>query len=192
MSPSRFKMAAVKAGFPVPPGTSPSWMPASSLYCCQRSVSISSAAARNRRIATSPFVSPPFGRRFASASAGSSNRPPAPRLAAPTAAPFSRKERRLVASGDCSLASIVYSFRIGSASDVLRSGGLVWVYGRDCRRALHPRKRLTSLAAYGKPGIAASGYFQALLAQRGAESGHEGRRDRDTAGTGPGPPAPGG
>src|SRR5712692_1584477 len=35
----------------------PPFTPPSSLYCCQRSVSMISAAARNWRIATSPLVS---------------------------------------------------------------------------------------------------------------------------------------
>src|SRR4029079_11527811 len=161
MSSSSTATASAYAGLPLPPGTSLSWMPASSLYCCQRSVSISSAAARNRRIAASPFVrppfGPPFGRGLASASDGSSNRPPAPRLAAPTAAPFSRKERRLVTSCDWSLASIIFSSRSAPS----RAGGprgLVSFHVRDRRRVFHPRERQTSIAASGKLAIPANGY----------------------------------
>ena len=50
MSLSRFESAAMYAG--LPPFTPPS-----SLYCCHRSLSISSTAARSRRIAMSPLVS---------------------------------------------------------------------------------------------------------------------------------------
>src|SRR5437773_3077067 len=68
-------------------------MPASSLYCCQRSDSRISAAARKRRIAASPSVRPPL----ASAAAVSANSP-APTAPAPTAAPLSKNDRRLVDS----------------------------------------------------------------------------------------------
>src|SRR5882672_825090 len=44
---------------PVWPGTSLSCTPPNSLYWIQRSVSISSAAARNRRMAASPLVRAP-------------------------------------------------------------------------------------------------------------------------------------
>src|SRR5438046_1366066 len=62
-------------------------MPASSLYCCQRSVSRISAAERKRRIASSPFLSVPLARATGR---------PANKLAptAPAPAP-TRNERRL-------------------------------------------------------------------------------------------------
>src|SRR2546428_3688736 len=130
-------------------------MPASSLYCCQRSVSMISAAARNRRIAASPWVRPPL----ASASDGSSNRPPAPRLAAPTAAPLSRKDRRLVRSRDCSLASMSFSSPNLAVSGVPPEG-LVSFHDREGRRVFHPREPLTSIAAYGKLAVTASAHLQ--------------------------------
>jgi hypothetical protein len=77
MSLSRFDNAAMYAG--LPPFTPPS-----SLCCSHRSLSISSAAARKRRTATSPAVSSP-ARRFAlaapatSALAGSAAAPATPR-----------------------------------------------------------------------------------------------------------------
>src|SRR6266511_6326106 len=81
-------------------------MPASSLYCCHRSVSMISAAAKNRRIAASPRVRPPLAR----AGGASVSSRPAPRVAAPTAAPFAKKERRLVRYSDCSTVSMISSF----------------------------------------------------------------------------------
>src|SRR6266567_1004068 len=88
MSESSTCSAAVYAALPLPPGTSLSWIPPSSLYCCQKSVSRISAAAKKRRIAASPGVRPPL----ASASDASPSNS-APSAAAP--AP-SRNERRLV------------------------------------------------------------------------------------------------
>src|SRR5437773_10278677 len=68
-------------------------MPPSSLYCCQRSVSRISAAARNRKIAASPFSSLVEGGLSARALTALPNGPsPAP---TPTAAPEARKARRL-------------------------------------------------------------------------------------------------
>src|SRR5229473_1661215 len=80
-------------------------IPPSSLYCCQRSVSRISAAARNLRMAASPGVRPLL---FASAKADTSfsNRPP-PTVPAPTASPVSRNERRLV---KCSQGFMISSF----------------------------------------------------------------------------------
>ena len=52
MSLSRFESAAMYAG--LPPLTPPS-----SLYCCHKSLSISSTAANKRKIATSPCVIAP-------------------------------------------------------------------------------------------------------------------------------------
>src|SRR5262245_24528362 len=62
-------------------------MPPSSLYCCQKSVSRISSAARNRRMAASPGVSPPL------ASALLANNPNAT-VPAPAASPLRKKERR--------------------------------------------------------------------------------------------------
>src|SRR3954454_2758498 len=106
MSLSSTERALVYALFPVPPGRSLSWIPPSSLYCSHRSASSSSAAARNCRTATSPFVSPPL----ADTGGAVSNRL-APMAPAPTAAPFSRNERRSVRRPDCSTSSMIFTFR---------------------------------------------------------------------------------
>ena len=82
------------SALPVPPGTSLSWMPHSSLYCCHASVSRISAADRNRRIASSPFVSPP---RRPSARLGNT---PTATVPAPAASPVCKNERRLIVP-DC-------------------------------------------------------------------------------------------
>src|SRR3954451_20463042 len=64
-------------------------------------------------MATSPFVSPPL------AEAGSAlTRRLAPMAPAPTAAPFSRNERRSVMRQDCSAASMIFSFRVRASGDV--------------------------------------------------------------------------
>src|SRR5712692_6683921 len=106
MSPSSVLSAAVYAGLPLPPGSSLSWIPPSSLYCCQASVSRISAAARKRRIAASPGVRPPAP---SAGDASAKSRPVAitPALAA---APLSRNERRLVRAADCSVVSMIFSF----------------------------------------------------------------------------------
>src|SRR5256886_544062 len=65
-------------------------MPPSSLHCCHKSASISSAAARNRRIALSPAVRPPLA--LAVEALANS---PAPIVPAPTASDLPKKERRL-------------------------------------------------------------------------------------------------
>src|SRR6266481_4306973 len=65
-------------------------MPASSLYCCHKSVSMISAAARNRRIASSPAVRPPLA-----LAVGALANSPAPIVPAPTASDLPKKERRL-------------------------------------------------------------------------------------------------
>src|SRR5207245_1332883 len=89
--------AAVLGAFPLPPGTSLSGIPPSSLYCTQKSVSRISAAAANRSRAASPRVRRPLcssGPSWANADEVWANRP-APTLAAPaTPMPF-RNERRL-------------------------------------------------------------------------------------------------
>src|SRR6266436_83289 len=99
MSESSSSSAATYAGLPLPPGTSLSWIPPSSLYCCHRSVSRISAVARNLRIAASPFGRLPL------CSSGLGwprtvevlTNSPAPTVAAPTAVnPFFTNERRLV------------------------------------------------------------------------------------------------
>src|SRR5882724_3780135 len=66
-------------------------MPPSSLYCCHKSASMSSAAARNRRISASPRVRPPLA--LAARALANS---PAPIVPAPTASDLPKKERRLI------------------------------------------------------------------------------------------------
>src|SRR6266581_5267799 len=102
----------MKAALPLPPGTSLSWMPPSSLYCCHRSLSRISTAARNLRMATSPCVRLAF---LSSAKDGNDNpfdNSPVPKsLAPPTTSPLLKKERRLVVSfDDCALCSMIFSF----------------------------------------------------------------------------------
>src|SRR6266702_6868414 len=99
MSSSSTSSALVYVGLPLPPGTSLSWIPPSSLYCCQRSVSRISAAARNRRIAASPLVRLPLcssGPFFAKADELLANSP-TPTVAALAAVnPFFTNLRRLI------------------------------------------------------------------------------------------------
>src|SRR6516162_10405307 len=93
-SESRFFSLAVKNLFPVPPGTSLSGIPPSSLYCTQKSLSRISAAAANLRRAASPGVRPPL-----SASRSSPRRvsSPVPTAAVPAAvSPLLMNERRLI------------------------------------------------------------------------------------------------
>src|SRR4029077_495524 len=93
MSPSSSSNALVYGLLPLPPGTSLSWMPPSSLYCCHRSVSRISAADRNLRMAASPWVSSPPPPSANAAAA----RPSGPRVApAPTASPVAKNDRRLI------------------------------------------------------------------------------------------------
>src|SRR5262252_10435751 len=85
-------------------------MPPSSLYCCQKSVSRVSSAARNRRMAASPGVRPPLA---LSAKAGTpAANSPAPTVpAAPTASPLRKKERRLLACCECcSVCAMIFPF----------------------------------------------------------------------------------
>src|SRR6476660_8067800 len=91
MSLSSTSSARTYAGLPLPPGTSASWIPPSSLYCCHKSASMSSAAASNRRIAASPAVRPPLAR-----AVGALANSPAPMVPAPTASDLPKKERRLM------------------------------------------------------------------------------------------------
>src|SRR5207248_3154238 len=101
MSESSTASALVYALLPVPPGTSLSWTPPSSLYCCQKSVSKISAADKKRRIASSP----PDSRclRRAEATGTSANRP-APSAPAPADA---MNERRLLRNRPLTAASPV-------------------------------------------------------------------------------------
>src|SRR5229473_5241662 len=92
MSLSSTARAAVYVGFPLPPGTSLSWTPPSSLYWTQKSVSSISAAAANRSNAASPGVISPA----AKAGVPSLNSHPAPIVPAPTASDLPKKERRLI------------------------------------------------------------------------------------------------
>ena len=75
----------------LPPGTSSSWMPPSSLYWIQKSASSSSSAAGKRSSAASPGERPPL----ASAVRMLPNSP-APMVPAPRAIVLPRKERRLM------------------------------------------------------------------------------------------------
>src|SRR6266550_2610970 len=67
-------------------------MPPSSLYCCHKSASMISAAARNRRMSASPTVRLPCCALAVGALANS----PAPMVPAPTASDLPKKERRLI------------------------------------------------------------------------------------------------
>src|SRR6266404_607619 len=66
-------------------------MPPSSLYCCHKSASMSSAAARNRRMSKSPCV----GASCCALAVGALANSPAPIVPAPTASDLPKKERRL-------------------------------------------------------------------------------------------------
>src|SRR5260370_38019906 len=71
---------------PLPLGTSLSWIPPSSLYCCHRSVSMISAAARNLRMEASPGVRrPDFSSGPWVTAESRVARSPAPAVAAPAA-----------------------------------------------------------------------------------------------------------
>src|SRR5437588_3191491 len=121
MSPSSFFRALTYGVLPLPPGTSLSWTPPSSLYCCQRSLSMISAAARNRRMATSPGVTSPLA--FA---VGVFSNNPAPMVPAPTASDLPKKERRLREPFD---RSIVVSFTLGLEVEVVDNGALGLLIG---------------------------------------------------------------
>src|SRR5207248_2985891 len=73
------------------PRTSRSWIPPSSLYCCHKSASMISAAARNRRMSASPTV-----RSTLALAVGALANSPAPMVPAPTASEVPKKERRLI------------------------------------------------------------------------------------------------
>src|SRR3954453_2114549 len=119
-------------------------MPASSLYCCQRSASMISAAARNRRIAVSPRVSLPL----ASAAGGSANSRPTAVVPTPSVAPFTTNERRLITSWESWLFSVILSMGLvlsmaGNSVDAARQT-------HSCRRpageslAYYQRSRRTA------------------------------------------------
>src|SRR6266699_4306088 len=91
MSSSRTSRAAVYFALPLPPGTSLSWTPPSSLYWTQKSVSSISAAAANRSSAASPGVRPPLA-----SAVRVLTKNPAPIVPAPTASDLPKKERRLI------------------------------------------------------------------------------------------------
>src|ERR1700756_408076 len=96
-------------------------MPASSLYCTQRSVSRISAAAANRSNAASPFVICPLCLFPLSSSANNgalSARSPAPPAATPAAvSPFLRNERRLMAAF-----ILLHTYSIGGSPDTRSVG----------------------------------------------------------------------
>src|SRR3954470_14549132 len=164
MSSSSTSTASVYASFPLPPGTSPSWMPASSLYCCQRSDSMISAAARNRRIAASPLVRrPPLALVwpfFAKTSGGSTSKRPTAVAPTPSAAPLYISERRLIRScGWWVVSSIGLLLRRslavsceGCPADAFLSSAYGWLFG------LRP-------AEY-------DGYGQSSHTLRGGDAGH--------------------
>src|SRR5262249_53685484 len=78
-------------GLPLPPGTSASWMPPSSLYWIQKSASSSSSAAGNRSSAASPGVRPPLA-----LAVRVLIKNPAPTVPATMAPELRRNERRLI------------------------------------------------------------------------------------------------
>src|SRR5215469_4624196 len=92
---------------PLPPGTSLSWIPPSSLYCTQKSVSRISAAAANLRRAASFGVRPPLAKTV-ELWANS----PAPTVAAPAAiVPFFKNARRFEPLVNTLSVFIAFSFR---------------------------------------------------------------------------------
>src|SRR5579859_6912792 len=109
MSPSSSDSAAVYSGFPpFTPDTSPSCTPPNSEYCCHRSVSICSAADKNRNTAMSPCVRFPSWRSSLCANNFPGITMPAA-VAAPAAViPFRKNERRLLLT-----ASLPASFTFG-------------------------------------------------------------------------------
>src|SRR3954451_7143764 len=143
MSLSITASARVYARFPLPPATSASWTPPSSLYCFQRSASSSSAAARNLRIATSPA-----GSASPASAAGVSIRSlPAPRVRAPAAAPLARKARRLVRCSDDSFICVLLLLGLGYRA-CSPTQDLVRVPERgQGRRLIVPSGRLVSAVA---------------------------------------------
>src|SRR5215469_5675817 len=81
-------------GLPVPPGTSLSWIPPSSLYCTQKSLSRISAAAAKRNNAASPALRG-AGCGVWVTREGASAKSAYPTPTAPAAIPFLMNERRL-------------------------------------------------------------------------------------------------
>src|ERR1700694_58210 len=125
MSPSSWLRASWYGPLPLPPGTSLSWIPPSSLYCCHRSVSRISAAAKNLRIAASPFVSLPLlSSSWSKPGTLPASSPEALTVAAPAAAiPFLKNARRfagpLIAFSDFCIASLLFA---GDLVDLPRVG----------------------------------------------------------------------
>src|SRR3954468_12014422 len=115
-------------------------------------------------MATSPFVSPPLAR-----AGGAVSRRLAPTAPAPTAAPFSRNERRSVTCQGCSTFSMVFSF--GSSGE-RQAAPLAVVRTPRCGVAEPPQQRCAT-ARYGWPisgesfVISSSGGTEALGADRG-------------------------
>src|SRR5207253_8555372 len=91
MSSSSTESASWYAGFPLPPGTSLSWIPPSSLYWIQKSASSISSAAGNRSRAASPGVRLPLA-----LADRVLIKNPAPTVPAPTASDLPKKDRRLI------------------------------------------------------------------------------------------------
>src|SRR6266851_4235107 len=123
-------------GLPLPPGTSLSWMPPSSLYCTQKSVSKISAAAAKRSKAASPLDRLPLPScrplLWAKTDEVSARRAiPAP--AAPAANPFLRNERlpdgALESHCELSIVFTILFFCHGISLSVCDSEGLL--YGKS-------------------------------------------------------------
>src|SRR5439155_23009 len=212
MSSSSTSSAAVYVGLPLPPGTSLSWMPPSSLYCCQKSVSRISAAARNLKIAASPLLS--FDDAGLSARALAALPNGAKPTPTPAATPVARNERRLTPVSDFSPGAATVPSRLAFGDSValrmstlLVSSYLGCYFRHDaagagsfpdrashCERRARLQERLSeagirALAGEGsrQPGAGSATRRRALTRQKspGARApSHPGRL------TSPGPPAP--
>src|SRR5580658_3982596 len=108
-------------------GSWPGVRPPSSAYCCHRSASINSAAARNERIAMSPRVGV---RICAEAVLLATN--PAPTVAVPASRLFLRNERRFAGSDNC--------FTPICFKSVLLESGICT--GRSIENVLAPKRRV--------------------------------------------------
>src|ERR1700704_3955816 len=104
-------------------------MPPSSLYCCHKSASMISAAARNRRMSVSPTVKAACCALAVGALANS----PAPMVPAPTASDLPKKERRLIELFKGLTLSSKLSSRVSTLfmADSLRLGFDVEVVNND-------------------------------------------------------------
>src|ERR1700730_4316060 len=123
MSPSNTLRAAVYGALPLPPGTSLSWIPPSSLYCCHRSASMISAADRNLRMAASPCVRPALSSAANAVTPLASS--PEPTVPAPAASPVSKKERRLVKRlGSFGLCPMTPPYRVPASEKARQVHGL--------------------------------------------------------------------